>query len=134
MACTRNPLTSPWPSSLFEDCLEFWLFSPASVEYIHMSWLFGSIDDWCALYKQAFQRLKPGGYLESHEASPLIRLKGCDSEVSSASAIHQWGNLFVEAGRRSQRSFTVVEDGLQAKAMKEAGFVDIQDETLEVSP
>lgn len=46
----------------------------------------------------------------------------------------KWGTFFVEGGKRIGRSFTVLEDGTQKKAMEEAGFVDIQEWNFKVCP
>lgn len=39
----------------------------------------------------------------------------------------QWGKLFVEGGHKLGQTFSVVPDGLQKKAMEEAGFEDIKE-------
>lgn len=95
-----------------------------------MRWLVGSIVDWKALFKHAYNSLKPGGYIESHEASPYI--VSDDGSIHETSAMNQWGKFFVEGGRKMGRSFTVVKDGTQRKAMEEAGFVDIEEANLKV--
>ncbi|KAJ4252883.1 hypothetical protein NW762_010789 [Fusarium torreyae] len=45
----------------------------------------------------------------------------------------QWGKIFVEGGKKIGRTFTVVQDELQNKAMAEAGFVDIQQKMYKAS-
>ena len=90
----------------------------------------GSIADWTALFKQAYRCLKPGGYLESFEPSPCV--SSDDGTVQDSQASGQWGKLFVEGGRRIGQLFTVYEDELQKKAMEEAGFVDLHEETFKV--
>ena len=45
----------------------------------------------------------------------------------------QWGKFFIKGGEKSGRSFMVVADGLQRKAMEAAGFVDIQEFDFKVS-
>jgi hypothetical protein len=95
-----------------------------------MRFLVGSIVDWPALFKQAYKCLKPGGYIESHEASPCIGSD--DNSVSEDSAMGQWGKIFMEGGRKLQRPFSVLEDNVQVQGMKEAGFVDIEEEEIKV--
>ncbi|KAJ4319078.1 hypothetical protein N0V84_006531 [Fusarium piperis] len=90
-----------------------------------MRWLVGSISDWTALFKQAYRSLKPGGYIESYEPSSCI--ESDDGTAREDSALNQWGKFFVEGGRKLGRPFTIFEDGTQVKAMKEAGFVDIEE-------
>lgn len=72
--------------------------------------------------------LKPGGYLESYEASPQVHSD--DNTLSNKDAIAQWCPLFVEGGKAIGRSFTIVDDGIQRKAMENAGFVDIQEKMI----
>ncbi|MBE3043815.1 hypothetical protein IMZ48_14820, partial [Candidatus Bathyarchaeota archaeon] len=40
-------------------------------------------------------------------------------------AIEQLGKIFIEGGIKLGQSFTIVEDGVQQKALEEAGFEDI---------
>lgn len=77
------------------------------------------------MFKQAHRTLKPGGWLESFEASPTI--ESDDGTVTPESAMGQWDKIFIEGSRSSGRSFTVLADNLQRKAMEEAGFVDIEE-------
>lgn len=95
-----------------------------------MRWLTGSIPDWNALYGEIFKSLKPGGYFEHKESACLI--VSDDGTVREGSAIDQWGKVFTEAGKKFGRSFSVVEDGLQVKAMKEAGFDIVLVEDMKV--
>lgn len=95
-----------------------------------MRFLVGSIVDWPGLFKQAYKCLKPGGYIESHEASPCIGSD--DNSVSEDSAMGQWGKIFMEGGRKLQRPFSVLEDNVQVESMKEAGFINIEEEEIKV--
>lgn len=89
-----------------------------------MRYLFGSISDWGALFKEAFRVCKPGGYVESYEASNVF--ESDDGTVTDTSAMSQWANFFHLGGTKLGRPFTVVEDDMQKKFMEEAGFVDVQ--------
>lgn len=117
-------------SSEIEDCTQEWTFPTNEFDYVHIRYLVGSIADWAALYKQAFRALKPGGYLESYEASPNVGTD--DDTLPPKSATAQWGPLFIEGGKAIGRSFTIVDEHVQRKAMEEAGFVDIQEKNIKV--
>lgn len=93
--------------------------------------MIGCIPDWTAFFKQAFRRVKPGGYLQSYEASPTV--KSDDDTLPPTSSVAQWTPLFIDGGKKIGRSFTVVDDGTQRRAMEEAGFVDIEEKTIKAS-
>lgn len=95
-----------------------------------MRLLVGSISDWDALFAEAYRTLKPGGWIESYEGSPTVESE--DGSITETSAMGQWGPIFVHFGETIGRSFTVVADGTQRKAMEAAGFIDIQEEELKV--
>lgn len=92
--------------------------------------MLGSIVDWGAFFKQAYRCCKPGGYLESYEAS--TRVLSDDGTLPPNSATAQWTSLFIEGGKAIGRSFTIVDEGVQRKAMEDAGFVDIQEKNIKV--
>ncbi|KAH7263040.1 S-adenosyl-L-methionine-dependent methyltransferase [Fusarium tricinctum] len=129
-----SPIQPGWiPPNLrfeIEDCTQGWTFAPNSQDYIHFRWLVGSIVDWEQLFKEAYRCLKPGGYIESHEA--LSRMDCDDGSIAEKSAMHQWGKFFVEGGKKIGRSFTIVEDGVQRSAMEKAGFVNLKEKNFKV--
>ncbi len=122
-----SPIQPSWlpPNLRFEmdDATLDWTFKPDSFDFIHMRYLFGSIADWPALYKEAYRACKPGGYLEDFEAS--VVMASDDGTVAEGSAMNQWGKVFHEGGRKFGRSFSVLEDDVQKKAMEGAGFTNI---------
>ncbi|KAK7420362.1 hypothetical protein QQX98_002785 [Neonectria punicea] len=95
-----------------------------------MRFLVGSIADWTDLFKQAYRCLKPGGWIETDEGSPVI--DSDDGSVHDTSAMSKWGNIFFEGGRKLGRSFSVLEDDVQKKGMEAAGFVDVHEENFKV--
>lgn len=95
-----------------------------------MRYMTGSLRDWFNLFDQAFQCVKPGGYVESFEAAP--RFESDDGTVRDDSAMAQWGRLFVEGGKKIGRSFTMVDEGTQKSAMEKAGFINIQEHEVKV--
>lgn len=114
-----------------EDCTADWTFTPASFDFIHMRFLVGSIQNWTELFRQAYAATKPGGWVESGEGSPHMRAD--NGSVPDRSAISQWGKFFEEGGAKMGRSFLVVEEGTQRRAMEQAGFVDIGERDFKVS-
>lgn len=106
-----------------EDATMEWTFPENHFDYIHLRYLFGSIADWPRLLGQAYRACKPGGYVESYEASCVFRSE--DGTLLPGSPLDEWGKVFVEAGKRFGRPFDVVGDGLVQDAFKKAGFENI---------
>ncbi|KAK3357809.1 S-adenosyl-L-methionine-dependent methyltransferase [Lasiosphaeria hispida] len=130
-----SPIQPTWiPPNLkfseIDDCTQEWTFGADKFDFVHIRYLLGCIPDWTHLFKQAFATLKPGGYLESYEGSPNVYTD--DDTLPPTSAIAQWGPLFINGGKAIGRSFTIVDDGVQRKAMEEAGFVDIEEKRIKV--
>ncbi|KAH7132864.1 hypothetical protein EDB81DRAFT_659593, partial [Dactylonectria macrodidyma] len=71
-----------------------------------------------------YKTLRSNSYLESFGASPTIESN--DGTVTPESAIGQWDQIFIEGSKTTSRTFTVIANNLQRKAMEEAGFVDIE--------
>ena len=55
-----------------------------------------------------------------------------DESVPETSALGQWGKIFIKFGESIGRSFTIVGDNVQSKAMEAAGFVDVQEANFKV--
>ncbi|RSL45158.1 hypothetical protein CEP54_014390 [Fusarium duplospermum] len=125
-----SPIQPSWiPPNLqfqIDDCTKEWTFPEGSLDYVHIRFLTGCIADWDGLMKEAYRCLKPGGYIESME--PSANIQSDDNTVEPDSAMGQWGKIFVEGGSKMGRTFSVVEDELQNKALRKAGFVDIQEQ------
>ncbi|CAM1508773.1 Fc.00g056210.m01.CDS01 [Cosmosporella sp. VM-42] len=105
------------------DCNREWYFRQC-FDYIHVRRMYGSIDDWPAFMEKGYKNLKPGGYIESHEVS--VRFESDDESVENGGCLERWGKMFKEAGDRTGRSFTIVEDDTQTISMEGAGFTNIE--------
>ncbi|RYP63180.1 hypothetical protein DL771_009411 [Monosporascus sp. 5C6A] len=122
-----SPIQPYWvpPNCQFEiDNAELpWTWLEGTFDYIHIRFLLGSISDWSRLFKQAFDALKPGGYVESFEADASFRSD--DGSVAPDSPLMEWASMNCEGGKKSGKPFTVYSDNLQVKGIQEAGFTDI---------
>lgn len=116
--------------SEIEDCTSEWTFPEESFDYVHARWLIGSIADWTALYKEAYKTLKPGGWLESHE--PSAKITSEDESVTSDTALAQWEPIFIAGGEKLGRTFDLYRTQVQREALKEAGFVNIEEFSMKV--
>ncbi|KAI0377286.1 S-adenosyl-L-methionine-dependent methyltransferase [Hypomontagnella monticulosa] len=136
-----------------DDCNAVpWTFAPASFDLVHMRYMFGAIRDWTAVYAEAFRMCRPGtGWVEAVEPSIHVRSDDGSVSVGDGSALAAWGPLFEEGARKygaansgdgggatqgegggggNSRPMNVVEDGLLARTMRRAGFVDIVQRTF----
>lgn len=75
--------------------------------------------------------MKPGGWIESHEAA--TQFCSDDGTVTEESAMGQFGKFFAEGGKQLGRSMTIVEDKVQRKGIEAAGFTNIHEEDFKVS-
>ncbi|KAG6998236.1 Secondary metabolism regulator LAE1 [Fusarium oxysporum f. sp. conglutinans] len=133
-----SPIQPSWvpPNVKFEieDFNQDWTFPPESFDYVHLRYLVGCVPDWDKLFEQAFKALKPGGWVESFEASAII--ESDDDSVKPDSALAQWGPIFIRASKTIGNTFTVVGDELQRPGIEKAGFADVKqwDSKLPLNP
>jgi hypothetical protein len=119
-----SPIQPTWvPPNLkfeIEDCTQTWMFPDNSFDYVHIRLLYGSISDWDALFDEAYRVCKPGGWIESHEASAMARSD--DDSIPPDSALAQWGKFFIEGGDKLGRTFRILEGDIQKKNMARLGM------------
>jgi len=90
------------------------------------------VPDWNALFVEAFKVTKPGGWVQSYEASCYY--KSDHAVISEDSALGQWGKFYEEGGKKMGNTCLILEQDLQRKGMEAAGFVDIQEFNYKVGP
>ncbi|KAF8457734.1 hypothetical protein BGX38DRAFT_1086063, partial [Terfezia claveryi] len=112
------------------DCELIWPWTE-KFDFIHTRCLAGCMEDWPKLYAQAFNNLKPGGWIELQEYSTQVRHPDPNvSPRSSGSIIAKWEALFNEASMKSGRPpGSVVTESIQRELLR-AGFVDVRQEVL----
>ncbi|KAF4490460.1 Phosphoethanolamine N-methyltransferase 3 [Fusarium agapanthi] len=118
------------PNLKFEidDCTKPWTWDANTFDFVHMRYLFGAIRDWTSLFKEAYNAVKPGGWVESCESEPMTHSDdGTVKDDGSTALGGTWDKMFIEGGKATGCSLSVLTEDLQMKAMKEAGFVDIQE-------
>ncbi|CAI4213956.1 unnamed protein product [Parascedosporium putredinis] len=121
-----SPIQPGWvpPNCEFhiDDVHLDWTWPSDHFDYIHIRDLYGSIDDWSALYKKAFHHLKPGGWFEDLELD--IRAHS-DVLTDPDHIVHRWNAVFQEAGEKTGKTFKIAIGSRMGDLMHEAGFVDI---------
>lgn len=123
-----TPMQPSWvpPNVKFEldDCNAEWTWPDNTFDFVHMRQMFGAVEDWDAILRQAYRTCKPGGYVETFCSDSTFRSD--DGTVKEDSATAQWGKVWNAAGQKMGRPFDVVARDLDKKAMEAAGFVDIE--------
>ncbi|KAI1083005.1 S-adenosyl-L-methionine-dependent methyltransferase [Whalleya microplaca] len=113
-----------------DDAEQDWTFEPNSFDYVHIRYMIGAILDWPKLFRQAYRVLKPGGWIESFETEAHYRSD--DGTLPADSAMYMWQDLFLEGGKKLNRSFSVITNDTQRKGIEEAGFVDLSIKDIKV--
>lgn len=129
-----SPIQSAWvpPNAKFEidDATAPWTWAEDTFDFIHIRILMGAIADWDALFAQAYRCCEPGGWLESVELD--VDYGSDDDSAKLAPVLQQFWDLFEKGLAELGRSARVVKDGLQAKSMEAAGFVNIHDKSFKL--
>ena len=129
------------PNLRFEidDCCSEWVYPKNHFDYIHIRLMYGSIADWPAFYKEAYEydlpclnyfiphltyycrHLAPGGYIEQAEISPLP--KSDDGSITPGDLYDECGRLSRTCGEAFGKTLQVQE--FMKDAIMQAGFVDV---------
>ncbi|KAG7106465.1 Secondary metabolism regulator LAE1 like protein [Verticillium longisporum] len=115
------------PNCKFEidDAQLDWTFPVNHFSYIHARHLYGGIDDWPKLYRQAFTHCAPGGWFENVEIELTTRAENPRYTLGPDHVFTQWRDLFFAAGDKIGRTFRIAENNRMERDMRDAGFVDI---------
>lgn len=116
--CGRVP---PNCKFLVDDCNADWLFAER-FDLIHTRAMTPGIKDWPRYLQQAFEHLKPGGYIEMQEIH-------CPAGCTDATSIPtpdfiRWSEGMVEAGQHVGLDFAAPKK--MDRLLQEAGFEDIK--------
>ncbi|KAI4712789.1 hypothetical protein J4E89_003058 [Alternaria sp. Ai002NY15] len=111
------------PNVRFEidDFTEPWLYKKDHFDFIHIRSLFGCVADWPAFYKECYDHLQPGGYIEQLEFSVVP--KSDDGTVTPGSIYDRWGKLSLELGDRFGKSLRTADE--QRAGIEAAGFINV---------
>ncbi|PNP61702.1 hypothetical protein FNYG_13563 [Fusarium nygamai] len=121
-----SPIQPSWvpPNCEFyiDDAQLEWTWPADYFDYIHIRDLYGSIDDWFALYKRAYRHLKPGGWFEDLELD--IRAHS-DVITDPEHIFNRWNRVFQEAGEKMGKTFKIAIGSRMRDFMDDVGFVDV---------
>ncbi|KAF4459091.1 hypothetical protein FALBO_14151 [Fusarium albosuccineum] len=123
-----SPCQPQWvfPNVKFEihDATLAWTWKDNSFDFVHIRYLFGAIQDWNALFNEAYRCCAPGGWAQSCEAD--VHFYSDDGTTESEPVLKTWARLYEEGGKAMGRPFFLLQDQLQEKGFNEAGFTDIK--------
>lgn len=106
---------------LVDDIEEDWSFR-APFDFIFARFMTGSVQDWPRFFKQSFENLSPGGFIELQDC--IYPMSSDDDTLSEDTALYEWSTTLSEAFRRSKRP---IDSALHyEQQLAEAGFVNIR--------
>ncbi|KAH7162124.1 S-adenosyl-L-methionine-dependent methyltransferase [Dactylonectria estremocensis] len=127
-----SPIQPAWvpPNVEFviDDCLLDWTWPAEHFDFVHLRALYGSIPDWQGLYKNAFNHLKPGGWMQDLEMD--VKLQSDHVAFPADHVFNRWADLFYRGGDAMGRSFAVACGHTMRDNMVAAGFVDVVEEKI----
>ncbi|KGO40325.1 hypothetical protein PEX1_062550 [Penicillium expansum] len=125
------PVTWMPPNCIFEvdDVLREWTWREP-FDFIHMRLMYGAFppDGWRKLYKQAYDALEPGGWIEQVEID--VRVYSDDGTLKKEHQLYGWGAMFIRCSERAGRSLRTNET--MRSAIEEAGFVDVHEKRYKI--
>lgn len=122
-----SPIQPAWipPNCKFEvdDFDGEWTFK-TKFDFIHGRMLLTSSADFLKLFRQSFDALRPGGWMEMQDLyAPVL----CDDGTMSGTAWQEWNDLFSEACSKIGRDASCAAK--YKNWMNEAGFDHVQEHT-----
>ncbi|KAG6172688.1 hypothetical protein E4U51_006977 [Claviceps purpurea] len=105
---------------VIDDATLEWTWDTNHFDFVHMRYIVGGIQDWGALFKEAYRCCTPGGWVESIEYD--VEFRSDDGTTELEPVLASFGELFREASKILKRPLYVQE--IQPQALDEAGFID----------
>jgi SAM-dependent methyltransferase len=128
-----SPIQPNWtpPNCKFyvDDVESDWLYSPGErFDFIHGRGMGGGIRNWPRLFRQIYDNLQPGGWVELQEFEAKIRSE--DDTISHAPWICEWDDKIKEASRSFGKDMNLAATHKQS--LIDAGFVNVNDDVYKV--
>ncbi|MCJ1272856.1 hypothetical protein MMC21_000645 [Puttea exsequens] len=118
--CQRGPVPPNLTFEIDDACSE-WTHPLNHFDYVHVRLLYASIRDWPAFYKECYDHLTPGGYIEHAEISPVLLSDDPNDDLEKI--FYSQGALAREASARFGKQI-VIQPHLK-DMIEKAGFVDV---------
>lgn len=107
-----------------DDVCKEWVWN-GKFDLIHIRLLYGSFteEQWTELYKQCYDNLNPGGWIEQIE--PDLEFRSDDNTLPSSSLLAGLHTLFYRLSKRIDRPLNTYYT--MADSITKAGFVDLEE-------
>jgi len=127
-----SPIQPEWvPANChfyIDDVESPWVFKQP-FDYIHGRSIGNVIGDWKKFHAEAYDNLKPGGWLEIQDFEGYF---GCDDDTVPADAwIERWTRDIDKGGTKFGKNMNIILN--QRQLMTDAGLVNIQSQFFKVS-
>ncbi|KAB8072208.1 S-adenosyl-L-methionine-dependent methyltransferase [Aspergillus leporis] len=124
-----SPIQPNWapPNCTFlvDDAESDWAFSESEAfDYVHARSMGGGISDWNRFLQQAYEHVKPGGWVEIQEYETWIRSD--DGTAENAKMLMDWQEKIDKASKLFGRHMNVAPD--LSGYMQDAGFINVRDD------
>ncbi|KAK3115654.1 hypothetical protein LTR53_004807 [Teratosphaeriaceae sp. CCFEE 6253] len=115
-------LVPPNLKFLIDDAEDSWIYNQP-FSFIHCRLMAGCFEDWPNFFRQAYQNLEPGGWLEMQDYG--LPVKSADNTHLNTDVL-RWGELLCAAACNTGRPMGSEVSESYVQWMREAGFVDVQ--------
>ncbi|KAI9815379.1 MAG: hypothetical protein M1832_005518 [Thelocarpon impressellum] len=126
-----SPIQPNWvpPNCKFEvdDVESEWTHAP--FDFIHSRAMGGSISNYPRLYKQAYDNLQPGGWIEVQEFEAWVR-SDTEGMMEKATCITEWQTIIDETTAKIGKRLRVAAD--QKQHLIDAGFEDVSEDVYKL--
>ena len=113
-----------------ENAEEEWIRPANAVDLVHLRNMEGAFSDWSFIYNQAFECIKPGGWIEVIDLENYFADKNYLSFYPENSAPSVLIKAFLEAAERAGKPRGAHH--LNKDLLAKAGFVDIEDSVYDL--
>jgi ubiquinone/menaquinone biosynthesis C-methylase UbiE len=106
------------------DASLLWPWKDNYFDFVHIRYLFGAIQDWPALFHEAYRCCASGGWVQSCEAD--VHVYSDDGTAETEPGFKTWGDLYEGGGVTTGKPFFLQREAIQERSITEAGFTDIK--------
>ncbi|KAK3493031.1 S-adenosyl-L-methionine-dependent methyltransferase [Neurospora hispaniola] len=132
ISAVQPTFAPPNLSFQIDDAQLDWTFPPKHFDFIHCRFLYGGIDDWAKLYRQAYTHLKPGGWFQNVEIDIETLSENPKVRNDQDHVFKTWCQLFWAVGDKTGRTMRIGRDGTMERLMKEQGFTEVVHKSYKV--